>query len=277
MCGARGSGCCSNVGGIFKHIGETLQTLSDADFLDAACFLPRAAGALDHMSNDEVQLDCGFAAFAGNFASSLVKARVRRTLYTSGYPHSFIPLLGTEQESQACVARIRQDYEIYETMRSIPTPSPQGKAFLERSPFTLLSMQQIVAALREADWQVSEPLAGHLRTRFSTLMQSQGVQDMNNFQKNARQHSNWGGRFRRPQIGLAVCVRRRLLQTVHKFDGVSAKGILAKAVEPLKKEDMCALLPPSIPCSAVASAQQRAPYWSPSAEFVGQPTADLEL
>lgn len=266
-----------NRGGIYKHMCETMDLLGDLDFLGATGFLSKASGGIEHMTNDEVQHDCDFAAFAGAFCTSLMKARLRRTLYLSGYPHCFILLLGTSREQTHLIDKLRSDHQNYEDLKAVPRPSALTKAYLERSPFNLLSVQQVILALKESEYRVTPELTKTLDSRFSTIMQSQGVEDMNNFQKNGKQENGWGGRYRKPQTGLAICVRKKILQNIHKFDSVPTDRVGARSVEPLSKADMSVIKDPSLPFSNVATPSQRAPYYSPSAESVGQPTADLEV
>lgn len=83
---------------------------------------------------------------------------------------------------------------------------------------------------------------------------------MNNWQNIAKQENSWGGRYRRPQTGLAVCARKNLLQRVHRFCAVDSGAVSVKGTEPLVKSDMSAVLPPSLPFAQVASASHRAPY-----------------
>lgn len=127
-----------NRGGIYKHMCETMDLLGDLDFLGATGFLSKASGGIEHMTNDEVQHDCDFAAFAGAFCTSLMKARLRRTLYLSGYPHCFILLLGTSREQTHLIDKLRSDHQNYEDLKAVPRPSALAKAYLERSPFNLL-------------------------------------------------------------------------------------------------------------------------------------------
>lgn len=45
-----------------------------------------------------------------------------------------------------------------------------------------------------------------------------GLEDMNHFQKSAKPEAKWGARYKRPQTSLAVIIRKKMLQQVHRFN-----------------------------------------------------------
>ena len=112
-----------------------------------------------------------------------------------------------------------------------------------------------------AEWQ---ELVQH---RSKALYTSQPVEDLNNSQKNMRQVSNWGGRYRRPQTALAATVRAQTLHNMWKLDTPPAVPVLPGTL-PLAPKDLCVIDEPSIPAHLVATYQQKAPYPSCAAENI---------
>ena len=135
----------------------------------------------------------------------MVKHRLRRMLWLyCGYPHKLVLMLGTAEEKARAMAEFKLDFEICAALGALPGPSKAMSAYIERSPFQHVAVQQVLAACEEFGFESHFDIEHLLRQRTLTVTQSQGVEDMNNHQKNSRQGTNWGGRYRRPQTGLAV-------------------------------------------------------------------------
>lgn len=208
-------------GEVCTSAAATMRVLDDIDFLRDSRFVT-AAGTLEDLTVPEVATEDELASTAGRLALSMVRCRMRRTLWmVCSYPHKFVLLLGSEEERGRCLRDFKHDGEVFAELAGLQRPSKLMTSYIERSCFKHLSVQQLQAACSEFNYGQHQDLENLVRSRFSTVMQSQGVEDMNNHQKNSRQMSNWGGRYRRPQSGLAACVRGQLLSKIHRF---SLKG-----------------------------------------------------
>lgn len=264
-------------GGLAEHILQTWEVLGCQDFMRSSGFLPHSSEAIAKYSAEETIAENDLAQFAGQFALTMAKFRARRTLYLQNYPHMAIMLLGTEDEQREFLDAFAQDMQIFEALKSTDRPDAMASAMLSRSAFNTFSVQQVARCLAEANYIVTPEVKRFITARFSTIMQSQGVEDMNNYQKNAKQETNWGGRYRRPQTSLAITIRKATLQKVHRFKGLNYNIAKQKAIPRLEKHDLAALGAPSLPVKQIASVSARALYWSPVAENVGVPVADLAI
>ena len=109
------------------------------------------------------------------------------------------------------------------------------------------------------------------------VMQSQAVEDENNQQKNSHQVTEWGGRFRRPQTCMFAILKSGFLNKTHRYKTLSSDAPVPASTPALRKEDLVPSHTPDLPLLSVADAKAKAPYFSPQAENVGLPTADLNV
>jgi hypothetical protein len=186
-----------------------MRCLLDVDFVADARFLCSDA-MINDMSEHEVDFEDELASTAGAFALSLVKHRLRRVLYmVATYPYKLVLLLGEPHEQVAVLSEFKKDAEIYDKLSALPQTA-STRAVLSRSCFNHLCVQQLLAGAKSSNFEVSDELVTFVGESTKTVMQSQGVEDMNNSQKNSRQATNWGSRYRRPQTGMAVCIRNHV-------------------------------------------------------------------
>ena len=262
-------------GGAAMAAFEVFGVLKCADFLTVSGFLPISDGAFADWERHEIASEDEFAELAGGFALSMLKYRLRRTLFqVASWPYRLVLLLGTDLEAEAVLREFRAAFELHEAFKGIADRTALMASYISRSPFQTLSVQQAVLACKESGFTACAALRAFMDERTKTVMQSQGVEDMNNYQKNAHQVRNWGSRYRRPQTCLAVTARMNLLSSVHRFDTVKWQGPHDVKPTPLVKEDLAPLGNPSLPFGKVATHSDRAPYFSPQAEGVSIGVAD---
>ena len=91
-------------------------------------------------------------------------------------------------------------------------------------------------ACRELGYYAHPDVQRELQSRVVGIISTTAVEDINYVQKNARQLTQWGGRYRRPQTGLATAVRRRVLHSGHRWQAPPALQPSAFGPAPLEKE-----------------------------------------
>lgn len=261
-------------GGVFRTTDKIMGTLLDQDFLRLAGFLPINQQVMLEWDAQVVTYEDEVAALAGRFALSLYGRRVRRTLWmTSQYPHKMAFMLGTPDEQLTVLAEFKADAIVFDKLKAHVGPSKLLATCLARSCFQQLSVMQLRAACDEFNYTSDPELIEHIMQRYSTVMSSMGVEDMNNYQKNARS-TNWGSRYRRPLTSLAVCVRHSLMSKKYSYDALPNTAAPIEVL-PFGREDLSSVGLGSLPFNAVAGTTQKAPYWSPSAENIAVASCDL--
>lgn len=262
-------------GASLKVVDATLSILCEEDFMRRARFLNSTSRALLNLTNDEQSYEDECADLAGNFALSMVKARLRRMLYlVEGYPHKFVLLLGSDDESGGILRALRSDCEIFDELKALNRPSALLRRVMARSPLQMLSVQQVALACIEFGWAPHAELRRLVDERTRTIMQSQACEDLNNHQKNFRQHTNWGGHYRRPLTCMAATVRGEVMSKMHRFELPDMSAAHRVPIRTLERHD---LVPknPTIDTSSVVGHSQQATYFSPNAENIGVGVADL--
>ena len=228
--------------GASEHVMETMVLLSQESFNEFTLFAtPGLTQDATKMSEHEIAYEDQLAAYAGGFAFQMCRNRLRRMLYlTQSYPHLCVLLLGTPSEQGDLFTTFKKDLENFNALQIQENKTTIMKTYIERSPFQLLSVKQLADACQAMGWASGPELIKLVSARTTTVMSSQGVEDMNNFQKNSRQLTSWGGRYRRPQTSLACTVRGRMLETVHNYEVLKHPKVPTN-VQPLEKHDMCTL------------------------------------
>ena len=269
-------------GDAVASISSVWSQLLSHEYLQKTQFAPSSHGSILHMSQEEINHDNDFACMAGTFQSELVKNRSRRLAYMlDGLPHS---LAITSQQgatkSQAAKAKLvefKRHFEVYKRAKAnaAATKNPALVQAVARSPFETFSVQQWVARCELSGWKCDQALHSFSVERFSTCVASQVVEDVNNKQKNMRTTTGWGGRYRRPQVALAATVRSHVLSKEYKYE----EPVYDKCqplVPTLERADIQPTKKSGFDVTGVASSKAAAPYFSPTAENVGLPTADLK-
>ena len=110
-----------------------------------------------------------------------------------------------------------------------------------------------------------------------TVIASQGCEGLNNHQNNAKQTASWGSKYRRPATAMATVLRDKVLQTKHGWDVIESTSDTQHVTEMLSKHGLAPLNHGPLDFKSVELGSQKSPYFSPSAEGVGLPTADLRV
>ena len=171
----------------------------------------------------------------------------------------------------------KEHFNLCEKIAALRNPDELMRKYMSRTSTRLLFVQQVDQACKELGFEPHPDIVKLISERTMTVMQSHGVEDMSNYQQNARQVKNWGGRHRRPQTCLAVCVRLQLPAKVHNFQ-LPAPAPATCFPKPLENKhttviDKCSLAGVDKVISKIA----KAPYHSATAENVGIAVADAAV
>ena len=204
------------------------------------------------------------------------KNRARRVSYMFGYPHLMLLVLGTDDECREVTMDFRTDALCFKNLKHEDSPNRLQQLYIQRSYFQTISCQQLLAGLEECHYNPGKKFKDHVDARFSTVTTSQGVEDLNNNMKNSKQNTPWGSRYRRPQTGLSIVLKDKVLETKHKYSPMKQEAH-PHAAEVLLRSDLAPLGEGSLPFKCVEEGGQTSPYFSPAAESVAQPLADARV
>ena len=161
-------------------------------------------------------------------------------------------------------------WDDYEKMKEVERPSKFVKEYLKRHPCQQLAVQQLVLGFDECGWSKdNSEVEALLHQRFACLMASQLVEDINNQQKNFKQTTGWGGRYRRPETSMFAAVDSDVVSKIHRFDPLNMRTV--ESVDEVLPEEAfhsgkqeC-----SIPANSIVSTTAASPYFSTAAEHMG--------
>ena len=266
----------SQLGGEFvAHIFAIFRALQGQQYLTDAAFLPPvAATGIDLLP--EIAFEDEVAGIAGDFALALGRHQLKRFIWFFGYPHALQVLSGGSEDSQqAALRQFRDDAARFDRLREARNRSETMALHVERSLFQKLGVQQFLEACKEFDFGIHADLQQLAVDRFSTIMSSSIVEHLNNWQKNSRNVSAWGGRYRRPQTSLASSIRGNVVSNLHRYKPLPKDLPSAYSVAPLRNEDIAPTGECSMEFNQVVGKSQKAPYWSPGVSNIHAPIADL--
>ena len=157
-------------------------------------------------------------------------------------------------------------------------PSAAETTLLDRSPFKLLAVQQIVLALVESEWKITSAIAELIHERTFAFLSTQIVEDVNNAQTNDPTDTGLT-RFRREQTSMAATLKSSKIYQEHKFNPITVNACMAERGIAIYYKTFAGgpHTSFSLPFDSIVGATQKAPNFSPQASNVGIPAGDLEL
>lgn len=253
----------SQVGGSYmQHVWEVMLTMSDERLLDNLGLLDapgRSSGEVEAfiVGHDEI------ANTLGLMCMTLVAARLRRGLYMMvGYPVCFARMLADDPfVSKGAIGKFQVDWTNFQKLCKCDHLLSTSQQVLDRSPFHLLAVRQLVMAFSTSEWTLTSAIRSMLERRFQGVLSTQVVEDVNNSEKNDPSHRG-AAHFRRPQTSFAAAVAGRLLEQRHRFAPVRLDVPLPRKCVVVSKEVFEGNSDPSLDFSAANT---------------GMPAADLEL
>jgi len=264
-------------GATMETCNEVFEAFEKEQTLEACDFLVSSSRNATDLDEQNIRVEDELAGALGSFGLALTKNRSRRIAYLFGYPHvlALCSSLGTDEEKTKVLRQFHDDGNMHLQMQREDNKNRLEVIYVDRSPFNTPSVQQLWQGAGFEEWQCTKRFSNHMDKRTLCVVTSQGVEDINNHQTNARQTTSWGSRYRRPSTAMATVIRDQVLQKVHKWDVIETKSDKQHATEILTKYDLAPLGHGSLDFKSVELGGQKAPYFSPSAEGVGLPTADL--
>ena len=224
-----------------------------------------------------ILIDDEFAEKQGSLALELIAARERRTLYyMMGWPHKMNKVSLASNCATQVITELRADAEA----KRYFDDQPKDKHMLlvhERSLFNLVAVQQWLAACEQSGFKLSSALEELAAARTKLINNTQLIEAMIGLQKKrnkfvassalASQNTLWG-----------VVLARKLLDKKHKYSTVSSLGSLVRRTQRLTKEAFGKRMQkPTLNLEGIQTTTAKAPYFSPLADNVSTPTADLPL
>ena len=262
-------------GSLYSSIHDIFGTLLDPEFLQDGGFVNVRTQNIKLWSDEEIQQDDEFATVAGRFCTRYVMNRQRRTLYLFGHPHSMTLVLSADcNVPKQAVDDFLVAKGLWQKLHRDDRQGRVLKTYKTRCSFNRLANTQLMGLLSEKG-ATPDSVKPHVSARTKAVLMSTGVEELNTSQKNSKQSTMWGGRYRRPQTCLAVTVRNEVLWTRHKFLKPPPDDASAHHTSDLTKRDLTPMMKPSLNFQCVSGSQQKAPYFSPNAEGTGLPTADM--
>ena len=248
--------------GLVDTLYATLDVLLQDSFLRDAGFI--SDGDPDNGNFDicEIAFDDDLANLAGTAALVHFRNRMRRTNWMRGWPHQFTQGVGENDAVWSrLLARFQKDVTFDKALIDLEEPDKYSKDVHARSRMRLQSVEQLKLAAEEFHYQPHPEFTGLVNKRTLCCVGSNGVEQLNNHQKNSKQLRLWGGRYRRPQTSLAVTVRGKVLQKVHEYDAVESCPVLGPSDTPLCQEDFVANHEPTLPFYDVRGTSAKPPYF----------------
>lgn len=256
---------------------ENEEALKQCGFLEVGAAGSRVA----QPSEAQCFVEDDAAELFGAFCWMLATARQTRTLWmTSQWPVACCRFLSGGREAEEAVAEFRKDYEIFEALRSRSVQDSLTRAVIERSPFVLHSVRQVAMALAESQWVLAPDVLSMIRKRFSCIVSTQAVEDVNNIQKNekASRTKSAAPRFRTPQTSMAAALKKNVVGTMHKYTPMATDQPVPGRATVLVRDNFFAdRKHESQKFGALVTTSQKAAHFSPGPGDIGKPAADMAM
>jgi len=177
------------------------------------------------LSEEAVMLDDEHANNFGGMVVHLLAARAKRCLWYYLPPVSMAAMLSPDATvASQSVTKLLEMWEDYQKLMAEERPNKVVKEYLKRHPCQQLAVKQLVRGFEEGGWTKDNTgVYELLHQRFSGLLASQLVEDINNQQKNWKKQTGWGGRYRRPETSMYAAVDSHI---VSKHTGPSHSWLI---------------------------------------------------
>lgn len=264
-------------GGLFASLSQIMDAFSAESLEHIGFVMPRPSDTKVGPLNDIVDQESLIAERLGDFALGLTAHRLCRTLWlTVGWTCRCI-LFDQEDEERAqkAVDEFRHDHMLFCECQENPSRHAGMREVAQRSMFQLVVYEQLVALLQRANWRPDESVRRFVRSSNSRIMGTQLCEDGFNRQKNAPKYANRRGKI---ETAFGTLIKKHVLGEVHKFNEVCADDALlvrnrvldARVFEPKSRQA-------SMNFADISSGRARAPWFSPGAEGLPIPFADMLL
>ncbi|CAK0820493.1 unnamed protein product [Prorocentrum cordatum] len=204
--------------------------------------------ALENEDEGPIEIEDEFAQLAGDICAGLVARRRRRlTFMTNMWPNRAVMAMAGGPESARIAQQLELDYKVFGEVADAPDKGDKLK-------------EQVVDLVEE---------------RWSGILSSVMIEEINNIQKNNGQ-CRGSMKFRRPERGLAATLSSTVLTERNKYTPVVPNVPVPRSTPTLVEQNAFGKTREEswLDKLAIASTKQAPPYWSPTAENVGQPGTD---
>jgi hypothetical protein len=174
------------------------------------------------------------------------------------------------------VERFQRNWNIFnEAQRSFADVAEVAE-ILRCSPFHTVSVQQWLNAFTETGWKITDQIMAFADKRISIIQGSLICEEQFNIQKNAGVVKG-AIKQRKPERAFGVAIAQKFVSKRYKWESLQPLPCKSLTAGVDKSDFGIGAPDPSISLKGIASNKQAAPYFSPNAEGVGRPTADLTL
>ena len=271
------------LGQLSSDFGASLQQVF-ATLVDQT--VVRTCGFLAHQGEpveDQLQMQASedeFASLHGSLCLALMSHRVRRTYFKfSGWPGKCFRLClpGAVAPASDTIGNFKADKEAFDQLSALQEKPPDIVAMLARSPFHCTVNRQWSAAFASTNWEPHPDFVALASERSNCWMNSELPENIFNTAKNSKQVKGTK-RFRKPERAMAMSLARNTIENQFRFSVVPSDVSMPRRSfvlghEAFGKKDR----PATFPTDGIATYTQKASFFSPKAENVGLPTADLTV
>ena len=262
-------------GGFWLVCQQLLASLYDEALLSQAGFHVFKT-CLDDEKNGMLIEDDEIANTHVRLVLSVVSSRIRRCMYFfKGWPGQTFALLSSAKLQKQTILEFKTDHEAYARLKSAGGLGDVAKRMLSRHVMNCVVNKQWAAGFELADWAPTAQLRSLAAERAGGVMSSIPCETLFNVMKNRRQER---GRVKVsvPPRCMGIGLASNVASAVHKFETLPSDVALPQKTAKLSKEAFgMGKTNTSMNFPGVASARATPPYFSPKAENVSLPAADL--
>jgi hypothetical protein len=265
-------------GGLMDHVNKLVGSLSDPK-TSVACSFISSRMAAEHTCVEEAIVEDEFADLQGQYTMGLVGCRLRRTLHMSrGWPCQFYKVVCDNGKYVAEIhARFQRDRAIYEALKAFDAKLDIHDDVLERHLFRKISNVQLMKAIDETNGAGDPDLLEICRARIRVLSQTQVAEDVIGTEKNTI-ITTAQKKFKKPESAMAAVLRAKTLSHKHRYMEVDVTLPLGSKTASLSGSDFQATKSKrTLDFELIASAKQKAEWYSPGASDHMVPAADLQM
>jgi hypothetical protein len=263
-------------GDYMAHVDAIVGTLKSAVDMERCRFVVRAHVA-DRLDPKEVVTEDEHADIMGQFVMTLAANRMRRGLWFFGWPTRMFRVLKGGELALQTVVDFLWDCEHWVIFADLEDKSNAQLLLQNRSVFKKVSVIQLMAALKDTAGVITDDFLELLHNRARGLFGTQIAEDLIGAQKNNKDVKT-GRKFRRPEYSMAAGIKGKVLEERHHFIApnmdtpMQAKTVrLDASCFSIRKEGR------SLPFHTMVSTSQTPDFYSPSAQNLNTPHADVVL
>lgn len=266
--------------GFTAHLNAIMKGLEDSSTTTKCGFIGiKEVKELENDTQGAIEVEDEFAELAGMMCVGLCARRRRRLFYmTSMWPNRAVSMLVGDEVATNVAEELRYDHKVYNDMEAVIGKGVVLEAQFRRSAFNSTAVQQLIAGHGAHEWAPHTEIKELVRERWSGLISSIIIEEANNIMKNSRQ-ARGSMKFRRPERALAAVLSASLVDKRNGYKKVIPNIPVPQNEPKLHQVNAFGKAKDStwIDKQGISSTTQAAPYWSPTAENVGQPGADARV